>query len=101
MTVFKSKKSFFVLLILVCGSCAINAQKSSKTDIRGVILKLNRFDAGAKSNKLLGSILVEREPNGSGEHDKAVVGIMNETRIYALADKDKGTPLKIDALKLN
>ena len=64
-------------------------------------MKLNRFDAGAQSNKLLGSILVEREANASGSHDKADVKILNETRIYAQADKDKRTPLSIDALKLN
>lgn len=101
MNVFKSTTWLFVLLILFCGSCAINAQNQSNPDIRGVIMKLNRSDAGAQSNRLLGSILVEREANANGEHDKADVKILNETRIYAQADKDNRTPLKIDALKLN
>ena len=101
MTVFKSTRWLFVLLIAVCGNCLINAQDSRNPDIRGVIMKLSRSDAVAQSNKLLGSILVEREANASGEHDKADVKILNETRIYAQSDKDKRTPLNIDALKLN
>lgn len=64
-------------------------------------MKLNRSDAGMQSNKLLSSILVERGANASGEHDKADVKILNETRIYAQVDKDKREPLNIDALKLN
>jgi len=101
MTVFKSTASFFVLLILFCGSCATKAQNPSNPDIRGVITNLTRFDTGAQSNKLLGNVWVEREANAGGQHDKAAVNIMNETRIYAQADKDKRTPLNIDALKLN
>lgn len=101
MTVFNSKKLFLILLILFCANCATNAQVQSKPDIRGTITKLNRSDSGAQSNKILGSILVERDPNGSGEHDKADVKITNESRIFAQADKDKSTPLKIDALKLD
>jgi uncharacterized protein (TIGR02246 family) len=101
MNVSKSTALFFVLFILFCGSCAINAQNQSNHDIRGVITNLTHFDAGTQSNKLLGSILVEREANTGGEHNKADVKIINETRIYAEADKDKRTPLNIDGLKLN
>lgn len=101
MNVFKSTSLFFVLLILFCGSCATNAQNSSNPDIRGVITNLTRFDAGAQSNKLLGSIWVEREANSSGLHDKASINILNATRIYGQTDKNKRTPLNFDALRLN
>jgi uncharacterized protein (TIGR02246 family) len=101
MTLFKTNNYFFVLLILLCACCAINAQNKSNPDIVGRIINLTRFDAGAQSNKLLGSILVEREANASGSHDKADVKITNETRIYAQAYKDKRTPLNIDVLKLD
>ena len=101
MNVSKSTTLFFVLLILFCSNCAINAQNPSNPDIRGVITNLTRFEAGAQSNKLIGSVWVKREANAGGQHDKAAVNIMNETRIYAQAGKDKRTPLNIDALKLN
>lgn len=101
MNVLKSKKSFFVLLILFCCGCAANAQNPINPDIRGTITNLTRFSTATRSNKLLGSILVEREANATGETDKADVKILDETRIYSQADKDKRFPLKIDALKLN
>jgi uncharacterized protein (TIGR02246 family) len=101
MTALKSKKSYFILLIIFCSSCAIKAQGQSGPDIRGMITKLNRSKVTEQSNRLLGSILVEREANTTGEHDKADVKITNVTRIYTEADKAKSTPLKIDALKTN
>lgn len=100
MTVLKSSELLLVLLFLFCGSYAVNAQSQSKIDIRGTITNLNRFDSEAKTAKLLGSILVERSPNESGEHDKADVKITRETRIFAQADKDKSSPLNFDALEL-
>lgn len=101
MTRSELNKSFFALLILLCVCGAVTAQNQSNPDIRGTITKLSRSDSQSRSSKLLGSILVERDRNGSGEHDKADVKITTETRIFAQADKDKRTPLKIDALKLN
>lgn len=101
MTHSKLNKSFFALLILFCVCGAISAQNQSNADIRGTITKLSRSDSQSRSSKLLESILVERDRNGSGEHDKADVKITNETRIFAQADKEKRTPLQIDALKLN
>ena len=101
MNVFKSTAVFFLWLILLCCSCAINAQNKNNPDIRGVITNLTRIEAGEQSNKLLGSILIERKANASGDLDKADVKILKETRIFAQADKDKGTPLQIDALELN
>lgn len=101
MNVFKSTTSLFLLLILLCCSSETNAQNKNNPDIRGVITNLTRFEAGAQSNKLLGSILVEREANTSGDVDKADVKILKETRIFAQVDKDKRTLLQIDALKLN
>jgi uncharacterized protein (TIGR02246 family) len=64
-----------------------------------MITNLNRFNVTEQSNRLLGSILVEREANTTGEHDKADLKITNETRIYAQADKAKRAPLKIEALQ--
>ncbi len=101
MNVFKSTAAFFLWLILLCCSCAINAQNKNNPDIRGVITNLTRIEAGEQSNKLLGSILIERKANASGDLDKADVKILKETRIFAQTDKDKGTPLQIDALELN
>lgn len=98
---FKVRKLFFVLLILIYGGSAANAQSKSEPDIRGRITKLNRSDAGAQANKLLGSILVERDAGAAGEYDKADVKITPATRIYAEKDKDKREPLKIDALRLD
>ncbi|MDQ3748944.1 MAG: SgcJ/EcaC family oxidoreductase [Acidobacteriota bacterium] len=94
------KELFLVLLIWFSGTYATNAQNQSKTDIRGTITKLNRTDAGAHSNKLLGNILVERDANATGDYDQADVKITNETLIYAQTDKERRPPLKIDALKL-
>ncbi len=82
MNVFKSTTPLFLLLILFSGSCATNAQNKNNPDIRGVITNLIRSDAGAQSNKLLGSILIEREANASGNIDKADVKILKETRIF-------------------
>ena len=101
MNVFKSTTPVFLLLILLCCSCATNAQNKNNPDIRGVITNLTRSDTGAQSNKLLGSILIEREANASGELHKADVKILKETRIFTQADKEKRTPLQIDALELN
>ncbi|HEX9929009.1 MAG TPA: nuclear transport factor 2 family protein [Pyrinomonadaceae bacterium] len=101
MTAFKSNKMLLVLLILFCVCGTISAQAQSNPNIRGTITKLSRFDSEAQSNKLLGSILVERDRNGGGDHDKADVKITKETRIFVQADKDKRAPLKIDALELN
>jgi uncharacterized protein (TIGR02246 family) len=101
MTRAELNKSFFALLILFCVCGAITAQNQSNPDIRGAITKLSRPDSQSRSSKLLASILVEGDRNGSGEHDKADVKITNETRIFAQADKEKRTPLPIDALKLN
>jgi uncharacterized protein (TIGR02246 family) len=101
MKIFNSKELFLILLILFCGNYATNAQNQNKPDIRGTITKLNGPGLPAQSDKLLGGILVERGPDGSGEHDKADVKITNESCIFAYADKGKSTPLNIDALKLN
>lgn len=101
MIVFKSTPSFLVLLILFCCALTVNAQNQSTSDIRGVITKLSRSDTGKEQNKLLGSVLVEREAGAGGEYDKADVKITNETRIHSQSDKDKRTLLSIDALKLN
>lgn len=89
----------FVLLILFSGVSAARAQTSSAPDIRGRITKLNRSDAQSKNN-LLGSILVERDADATGEYDKADVKITAQTRIFNHADTGKRTLLKIDALKL-
>jgi ketosteroid isomerase-like protein/microcystin-dependent protein len=101
MIVIKSNKALFALLILFCAYCGTNAQNHSNPDIRGKIIKMSRTDSEAQSSKLLGSILVERDRNGISNHDKADVKITKETRIFAQADKDNRTPLKIDALELN
>ncbi|HEX8634284.1 MAG TPA: nuclear transport factor 2 family protein [Pyrinomonadaceae bacterium] len=101
MTLSELNKSFFALLILLCVCGAITAHNQSNPDIRGTITKLSRPDSQSRSGKLPGSILVERDRNGSGGHDKADLKITNETRIFAQADKEKRTPLQIDALKLN
>lgn len=90
---------FFVLLILFSGAIGVRAQSETAPDIRGRITKLNRSDA--QTNKLLGSILVERDANAGGEYDKADVKITAETRIYAETDREKRTLLTIDALKLD
>ena len=55
MTILKSKKTFFLLLILFCSSYSINGQYRSQADLRGVILKPIRSDAGGPSNNLSGS----------------------------------------------
>lgn len=55
MTELKSKKTFFVLLIVFCGSYSINARHLSEPDLRGVMLKPIRSDAGGPSNNLSGS----------------------------------------------
>jgi uncharacterized protein (TIGR02246 family) len=99
MTALKSKKSYFILLIIFCSSYAIKAESQSSPDIRGMITNLIRSEVTERSNRLLGSILVKREANPTGEHDKADVKITNETRIYAQSDKAGRTPLKIEALK--
>lgn len=100
MTLFKLNKLFFALLILFCAYCETNAQNFSNSGIRGVITNLTRFDSGPQPNKLLGSIMVEREANTGSNIDKADVKILKETRIFAQADKNKGTPLQFDAIKL-
>ena len=48
MNAFKSKKSFFVLLVLCCGSFPVYAQNQSSSDLRGMTTKLT--DAPAKSD---------------------------------------------------
>jgi len=101
MTRAELNKSLFALLILFCVCGAITAQNQSNPDIRGTITKLSRSDSQSRSSKLLASILVERNRNGSGEHDKVDVKITNETRIFAQADEEKRTPLQVDELKLN
>ena len=101
MTEPKFIKSFFVLLVLFSISFAVRAQNKSSPDISGRITKLNSSDAASKTNNLLGSILVERDANAGGEYDKADVKITVQTRIYAEADREKRTPLKIAALKLD
>jgi uncharacterized protein (TIGR02246 family) len=55
MTILKSKKTFFVLLILFCSSYSIDAQNPGKPDLRGVSLKRVRSDAEGLSNHLHGS----------------------------------------------
>jgi uncharacterized protein (TIGR02246 family) len=55
MTILKSKKTFFVLLIFLCSSYSMNAQHLSKSELRGVTLKLVRSDAAGQSNVLSGS----------------------------------------------
>ena len=62
---------------------------------------MSRSGSKGQSSELLGSILVEQDRNGSGEHDKTDVKITKETRIFAQVDKDKRDLLKIDALELN
>ena len=52
MTILKSKKTFFVLLILFCVSNSMNAQNLSSPDLRAVILKRVCSDAGGQSNNL-------------------------------------------------
>ncbi|MDQ3714205.1 MAG: nuclear transport factor 2 family protein [Acidobacteriota bacterium] len=94
-------KSFFVIFVLFSADFAVRAQNRSAPDISGRITKLHRSDAGAQTNNLLGSILVERDANASGEYDKADVKITAQTGIYAEADREKRAPLKIDALKLD
>jgi uncharacterized protein (TIGR02246 family) len=51
----KSKKTFFVLLILFCGSYSINAHGPSESDLRGVTSKLIRSRVAEPSNNLSGS----------------------------------------------
>jgi uncharacterized protein (TIGR02246 family) len=52
MTILKSKKTFFVLLVLLCSSYSMNAQHSSKSELRGVTLKPVRSDAKVQSKNL-------------------------------------------------
>lgn len=99
MTELKFINLSFVLLILFSAAFAVRAQTLPAPDIRGRITKLNRSDA--QTNKLLGSILVERDADAGGEYDKADVKITAETRIYAETDREKRILLKIDALKLD
>ena len=101
MKLLNSKKLFFIIFLLFGSLSNANAQNKSEPDNRGIITNLSLFGSNPQSGKLLGSILVERGSNGSGEHDKADVKITRETRIFAQADKDKSAPLKIDALKVN
>ncbi|MCA1564834.1 MAG: SgcJ/EcaC family oxidoreductase [Acidobacteria bacterium] len=55
MTILQSKKAFFVLLILFCGSYSMNAQNPTESELRGVSLKPVRSDAGGESNNLSGA----------------------------------------------
>lgn len=100
MTESKVIKSFFVLLVLFSVNFAVRAQNKSAPDISGRITTLNRTAGALKTKNLLGSILVERDEDATGEYDKADVKITAQTRIYAEADREKRAPLKIDALKL-
>jgi uncharacterized protein (TIGR02246 family) len=55
MSILKSKKAFFALLVLFGGSHSINAQHQSESGLRGLDLKRLRSDAGGRSNNLSGS----------------------------------------------
>lgn len=98
MTELKFINLSFVLIIFFSGVSTIRAQTLPTPDIRGRITKLNR--SNGQTNNLLGSILVERGSNGTGEYDKADVKITAQTRIYEQTDKDKRMPLNLDALRL-
>jgi uncharacterized protein (TIGR02246 family) len=50
MTILKSKKTFFLLLILFCSSYSMNAQHFGQPGLRRVTLKLVRSDAEGPSN---------------------------------------------------
>ncbi|HVF87571.1 MAG TPA: SgcJ/EcaC family oxidoreductase [Pyrinomonadaceae bacterium] len=55
MTASKSKKTFFVLLILFCSGYSINAQHTGESDLRGVTSKPMRSGARRQPDNLSGS----------------------------------------------
>jgi uncharacterized protein (TIGR02246 family) len=65
MTTLKSKKTFFVLLVLFCSSYSISAQSPFKPDLRGVTSKLIRSHEGGRSNNLSGSSGSSPNPGNS------------------------------------
>lgn len=97
-----NKKLFLFLVLFFAATGIVRAQSAGNAPgIQGRITKFSRPEARAKTNDLLGSILVERESGANGDYDKADVKITTATRIYAEKDKGKREPLKIDALRLN
>lgn len=64
MTILKSKKMYFGLLILFCSSYSINAQNPGRPEFRGVRLKPVRSDPSGQSNNSSSSPTLLRN-NGS------------------------------------
>jgi uncharacterized protein (TIGR02246 family) len=61
----KSKKTFFVLLIMFCSSYSVTAQRAGKPNLRGGTLKLIRSHGGGHSTNLFGSSSSSPNPSNS------------------------------------